>query len=153
MEFLTEILINPWRTRSTCVRVTVVVLCVSLSVRLSVCASERMKCRVSDNACKAKRRALETEEESIQHRVSHNTYRAKKRPLETDGKSNKRRKRNRVSMSKRASGIPVQHAIDSFIAKTKLRPDYVCTCCHHLMYKQTVVSFNRRKYAKLVMMS
>ena len=31
------------------------------------------------------------------------------------------------------------HLIDSFIAKTKQGPDYVCTSCHRLMYKQSVV--------------
>ena len=35
---------------------------------------ERMKRRVSDNACKAKRRALETDEERVKRRVSDNTY-------------------------------------------------------------------------------
>ena len=38
--------------------------------------------------------------------------------------------------------------IDSFIAKTKQRPDYVCTSCHRLMYKQNVVPVNVHKYSK-----
>ena len=34
------------------------------------------------------------------------------------------------------------------ITKTKHGPDYVCTLCHRLMYRQTVVSFNIQKYTK-----
>ena len=34
---------------------------------------ERVKCRVSDTGCKAKRSALETDEERVKHRVSDNT--------------------------------------------------------------------------------
>ncbi len=28
-------------------------------------------------------------------------------------------------------------------------PDYVCTCCHRLMYRKTVVEFKPTKYSKL----
>ena len=44
--------------------------------------------------------------------------------------------------------VPSQHVVDNFIVKTKHGPDYVCTSCHRLMYKQSVVSLNVRKYTK-----
>ena len=39
-------------------------------------------------------------------------------------------------------------AIDSFIAKTKQGPDYVCSSCRRLKYRQCVVPLNRKKYVK-----
>ncbi len=35
--------------------------------------------------------------------------------------------------------LSLESAIDSFIAKTKQGPDYVCVSCHRLMYRQTVL--------------
>ena len=43
----------------------------------------------------------------------------------------------------------VNQLIDSFIAKTRQGPDYVCVSCHRLMYKQTVTSLNVQKYTKV----
>ena len=37
----------------------------------------------------------------------------------------------------------------SFHAAVREGPDYVCTCCHRLMYRKTVVEFNRSKFSKL----
>ena len=45
--------------------------------------------------------------------------------------------------------MSLQYVIDSFIVKTKQGPDYVCTSCHRLMYKQNVVLVNVvHKYSK-----
>ena len=49
---------------------------------------------------------------------------------------------------KRNDLVSLQYVIDSFIAKTKQRPDYVCTSCHRLMYKQNVVPVKVHKYNK-----
>ena len=46
---------------------------------------------------------------------------------------------------KRALCIPIDKAISAFQSKVKVGPEYVCTCCHHMMYK---VPCNRSKYAK-----
>ena len=35
-----------------------------------------------------------------------------------------------------------------FITATKEGPDYICTCCHRLMYRKTVIEFNISKYPK-----
>ena len=35
-----------------------------------------------------------------------------------------------------------------FLLRLEEGPDYVCVSCHHLMYRQTVVRFNRDKYKK-----
>ena len=36
-----------------------------------------------------------------------------------------------------------------FTSAIKEGPDYVCTCCHRLMYHKTVVEFNASKYSKV----
>ena len=40
-------------------------------------------------------------------------------------------------------------ASQAFIQACKMGPDYVCTCCHRLMYRQSVVGFSSTKYDKL----
>ena len=34
------------------------------------------------------------------------------------------------------------------MVKTKGGPDYVCVCCHRLMYKQSVLHLKVQKYVK-----
>ena len=102
-----------------------------------------------DRACKGKKRALETEEEAFERKSHDRACKGKKRALESVEETEQRRKKSRLTMTaKRASKISVERAIDAFISKTKQGPDYVCTSCHRLMYKQTVVRLNRQKYTK-----
>lgn len=49
----------------------------------------------------------------------------------------------------RASSRCVDDASESFAAAVREGPDYVCTCCHRLMYRKTVAEFNPTKYKKL----
>ena len=43
----------------------------------------------------------------------------------------------------------VEDALQSFNAAVKEGPDYVCTCCHRLMYRKTVIQFRPAKYTRL----
>ena len=109
-------------------------------------AFERKSCNRADVA---KKRALETEVEAFERNSCNRAGVAKKRALESTKETEQRRKKNRLAMAdKRVSIISVEHAIDSFISKTKQGPDYVGTSCHRLMYKQSVVRLNRQKYTK-----
>ena len=57
-----------------------------------------------------------------------------------------RNAKNRTGMSKRrASSIPLDKAINTFLSKTKPGPKFVCVCCNRLMNKQTVVHYNKAK--------
>lgn len=47
------------------------------------------------------------------------------------------------------SSKTIEDAARSFAAAVKEGPDYVCTCCHRLMYHKTVVEFKPSKYSKL----
>ena len=49
---------------------------------------------------------------------------------------------------KRSTNISIEDAIATFLLKAKMGPDYVCTCCHRMMYKQNVVVCNKSKYSK-----
>ena len=44
--------------------------------------------------------------------------------------------------------IPIEKCITDFQSKVKQGPEFVCTCCHCMMYKQTVVPYRRAKYPK-----
>lgn len=65
-----------------------------------------------------------------------------KRLVESTAKRQHRIKKGSVSLS-------VIDASRSFISAISEGPDYVCTCCHRLMYRKTVVEFNPTKYSKL----
>ena len=56
------------------------------------------------------------------------------------------RKQRRVA---RASSQSIEEASQAFAAALKEGPDYVCTCCHRLMYRKTVIEFRPAKYMKL----
>ena len=53
---------------------------------------------------------------------------------------------------KRVSTMSTQSIKDAsrfFLAAVKEGPDFVCTCCHRLMYRKTVIQFRLAKYTKL----
>ena len=43
---------------------------------------------------------------------------------------------------------PVDKVIQEFLAKVKIGPDYVCTCCHRMLYRHAVIGFKPTKYTK-----
>ena len=114
---------------------------------------ESEKCRQADAFRHAHVRALETDHESEKHGQANASCHAHKRALETPEYSEQRKMADRVTAAnkrcrRRSDIVSLQHVIDSFIAKTKQGPDYVCTSCHRLMYKQNVVPVNVHKYSK-----
>jgi len=57
--------------------------------------------------------------------------------------------RNKEAMaSKRKSNVSIEHVILSFHHDIKNGPDFVCTCCHRMMYRKSVVPCNLAKYSK-----
>ncbi len=44
--------------------------------------------------------------------------------------------------------ITIQEAAENFKMKCHELPEYVCTCCHRLLWKQSVLPFNIEKYDK-----
>ena len=87
--------------------------------------SKTLERRTSDRQCKANKMANETEQEAIERKASNMKQTARKR-----------------------ARTIVDAVIEEFVAKVKMGPDYVCTCCHRTMYKHTVVLFKPDKYSK-----
>ena len=111
--------------------------------------SQRMARREQNKTYTASKRALESPSERMARREQHRTYSAKKKALESPSQRMARREQERIyAAKKRAMNISIDNAIATFYSKAKMGPDYVCTICHRLMYKQTVVPCNKSKYTK-----
>ena len=60
-----------------------------------------------------------------------------------------RKQSNKEAMaSKRKSSVSIEHVNLSFHRDIKNGPDFVCTCCHRMMYRKSVVPCNLAKYSK-----
>ena len=79
-----------------------------------------------DRACKVKKRASETVVETVERQEKDRACKAQKRALI----------------------VPIEKCIADFQSKVKQGPEFVCTCCHRMMYKQTVVPYTKSKYTK-----
>ncbi len=74
---------------------------------------------------------------------------ASMRASETPSKMLQRKISNKDHMAiLRQSTLTVENAISAFQCAVKLGPDFVCTCCHRMMYRETVVCCNKQKYNK-----
>ena len=56
------------------------------------------------------------------------------------------KKQRRIRQNSRAHSI--EEISQLFMSATREGPDYICTCCHRLMYRKTVIEFNISKYPK-----
>ena len=59
------------------------------------------------------------------------------------------KRRRRAALDADPSKATLKAASDTFTSAVKRGPDYVCTCCHRLMYQQSVQGFHWDKYTKL----
>ena len=110
---------------------------------------ETMDRREQDRANTEKKRALETPCETMDRREQDRANTKKKRALETPCETMDRREHDRTNTAKkRALPVTTNNAIANFLSKTKMGPDFVCTICHRMMYKQNVIPCNKSKYTK-----
>ena len=94
-----------------------------------------------------KRRASETRDQALcrQDRARN----AKKRALESSEDYSQRKQSNKTAMTiRRSKALSVGCAISAFHAEVKLGPDFVCTCCHRMMYRKSVTLCNKANYTK-----
>ena len=80
-------------------------------------------------------------------------FKSRKHDLETEQAKEKWRQQG--STAKQQQRIKEHSAIQSieeisqvFTSAVKEGPDYICTCCHRLMYRKTVLEFKTTKYTK-----
>ena len=110
-------------------------------------AAETIYRQEQNRAQMAKNRSLESAAETIHRQEQNRALMAKKRSLESAAETIYRQEQNRALMAKkRSKNIFVDDAITTFLLKAKMGPDYVCTCCHRMMYKQNVVVCKKSKY-------
>ena len=118
--------------------------------RASETQQQTMCRRELNRACTAKAKASETQQQTMCRRELNRACTAKKRALESPKDTLLRKQSNRTAMAKkRNADMSLAMAIENFQSLTKLGPEFVCTCCHRMMYKQSVVSCNPTKYAKI----
>ena len=77
----------------------------------------------------------------------------RKRELEDEEATETRRQEESAAKKQRriqrkCSAQSTQAISQLFIAATKEGPDYICTCCHRLMYRKTVLEYKISKYTK-----
>ena len=96
------------------------------SMRASESQEQTLRRQEQDRTCTASMRASETQEQTLQRQKQDRTHRA----------------------NKRKRSLLVEDAIAAFHSEIKLGPDFVCTCCHRMMYQKSVVPCNKVKYTK-----
>ena len=111
---------------------------------------ETMARREQVRAHTAKKRALESPCETMARCEQVQAHTPKKRALESPSETIARREQIRVNTAKRrALPVAIDNAIGNFQSKAKMGPDFVCTVCHRMMYKQNVIPSNKSKYTKV----
>ena len=110
---------------------------------------ETLQRQMLDRERTAKKRALETDCEKVQRQMLDRECTSKKRALASHDETSQQRSKNKTAMSKkRALSVTLDKAIDAFLSKTKNGPEFVCVCCNRMMYRQTVLPYNKTKYTK-----
>ena len=93
---------------------------------------------------KRKSKRLETVKEKMANNRASETIEMKARRLETV----KKKMANKRHLS--TTYVPsIQEVTETFQEKVKYGPVHVCTSCHRLMYRESVVKYEEKKYEKL----
>ena len=72
-----------------------------------------------------------------------------KKAYETPDEILHRKQTNKECVSNRRKRCaPLESGISAFHSDVKSGPDFVCTCCHRMMYRKSVVQCNKTKYTK-----
>ena len=117
--------------------------------RALVTDCETLQRQMLDRERTAKKRALESDCEKVQRQMLDRECTSKKRALASHDETSQQRSKNKTAMSKkRALSVTLDKAIDAFLSKTKNGPEFVCVCCNRMMYRQTVLPYNKTKYTK-----
>ena len=113
------------------------------SRRLKTVKEKMAKNRASESA-ETKSRRLETDRKRKSQTRDSESAEVKARRLETVTK--KRANKRHLS----STYVPsIQQVTETFQEKVKYGPVHVCTSCHRLMYRESVVKYEEKKYEKL----
>ena len=119
------------------------------SMRASETPEHTVERQEQDKLRKSSMRASETPEHTVERQEQDKLRKARKRASETPVQLLQRKETNKERMlCKRSKCVSVEQAISAFHSEIKAGPDFVCTCCHRMMYKKTVIQCNKAKYTK-----
>ena len=97
-------------------------------------------------------RAAESSEQTLQRQQQNKQHMASVRAAESSEQTLHRQQQNKQHMASvraaKKANVSIEQAIVSFHSDIKNGPDFVCTCCHRLMYRKSVVPCNPAKYSK-----
>ena len=103
-----------------------------------------------DRLLKADSRRLETQEQTRKRRLMDKEAKYIGRSMETSEQTAKRRKVEQIRVQhSRHKADDLSEITRLFQEKVKLGPDFTCTVCHRMMYRQHVILFHKDKYTKL----
>ena len=112
--------------------------------RASETQAETLHRQEANRVCTARQRASESQAETLRRQKANRVCTARKRASKTQDENLNRCEQEKTRIAKmRSMTVSVDKAISGFLLKAKCGPDFVCTCCHRLMYRQTVVPYNR----------
>ena len=95
----------------------------------------------------SKRRKLQTNEETSLRKQKDRACKARRRLFETDYEKEIRHHKDKERQEQRRLTSTVDKAIANFLKKIKVGAEFVCICCHRMLYRSSVVPYNRRKYS------
>ena len=110
---------------------------------------ETVERKGENTARMTRKRANETQEETME-RKGENTARMKRRRVnETQEETIKRKKLDNQRISAKWNESNIDNIVmKKFHCQVKVGPVYVCTVCHRLMYKEGVVKIQVARYNK-----
>ena len=110
------------------------------SMRESETCEQTLQRKERDRMHEASMRESETCEQTLQRKERDRMHKASMRASETPDEVLCRKHSNKEAMAnKRKSNVSVEHAILSFHRAIKNGPNFVCTCCHRMMYRKTTL--------------
>ena len=102
-----------------------------------------------DRLHKESKKALETPQQTLHRQEKDRLRKESRRAYETPDEILRRKQTNKECVSNRRKRcVPLESGISAFHSVVKSGPDFVCTCCHRMMYRKSVVQCNKTKYTK-----
>ena len=122
------------------------------SMRAAESSEETLQRQQKNRQHMASVRAAESSEQTLQRQQQNKQHMASVRAAESSEQTLHRQQQNKQHMASvraaKKANVSIEQAIVSFHSDIKNGPDFVCTCCHRLMYRKSVVPCNPAKYSK-----
>ena len=119
------------------------------SKRASEMPQQTLHRQEKDRLGKESKRASEMPQQTLHRQEKDRLGKESRRVCETPDEFLHRKQTNKECVSNRRKRcVPLKNSISVFHSDVKSGPDFVCTCCHRMMYRKNVVQCNKTKYTK-----